>query len=184
MNQKFTYLFLFLALITGLEALSVSGALSEVFLERQVSATVVENEALGLVKLDSSGPDNPFKANKNPRQFGSVTNNFSQTVTVTLTLEPDFSQMAMNRLNPRFEFAVTAGDSTQSYRVWEMMFPRAKSLVFELTPGESQALEVALDSIGEETMQVSFTLAFESEDGSVDLTLYDTAQEPLRLYLE
>ncbi|OPL08506.1 MAG: hypothetical protein AVO33_11170 [delta proteobacterium ML8_F1] len=184
MNTKLTYLFLVLALITGFQALKSSGALSGTLIERQVRATIIEPEELAIIDLLPSSEDNPLKVNKNYSTFGEVVSNFLVPVTVTVTVEPDFSKMMMNRMNPRFEFSIRAGTGVVSYGVMALNFPTPKTLTFSLTPGSRETLEVALDSQGEEPMAVSLSFHFSSDDGSVDLTLEDTDGSPMKIHLE
>ncbi len=172
-NKKhITSICLFMSLIFAILSMPLSAAISQGSLERQVSARIVKDSE-GIIKiigLDDISHDIDHKY----KNLGSVKNNTTETITLSVTVKPDFGYNIFSKLS------IKIGPSANEFRYLSSS-PKQVSAV--LSPGEEIAIEGTLIQNLWGVIPVDFDITATSGTGSFAIWLNSTSRTPRRVNL-
>lgn len=178
MTARRTWIFLVMALVFALFALTDSGALSRNNMERSLQAAVSADSSAALTLV---GFDNPTLviSNVNKKYFavGSITNHYRYPIVLTVTITPDFSRIT----NKNYWLGVNIGGVVQEF-IESAHQPAQISLT--LQPAQVAPIQVALTGNQAREVYLYFGFSAIGSDGIVSVQIIDDPQTPRRMTLK
>lgn len=171
MRFKIAPFLLILSLAFAVLSMQFSGALSQGRLNRAASAPVVKDNT-ALLKLDGF-QNKSYNMNNKYASFGSITNNTNQTMKLTVTITPGFTN------NKNSNFNIKLGTETVQFK-YKSASP--KQVLLTLAPGQSVDAQASMNN-NPDTVTASFQFLAVSSIGSYSAFLGDTAASPRRITL-
>lgn len=178
MKRKSVFILILLSVISALCALPTSGALSNGNLDRATAAQIASSDATAALKLEGIHGSYLTISNVNKKYFylGTITNNSSQPLDITLSATPDFSKLT----NKNYWLGIQAGNTIE----FTSSSAATQSLQFTLAPGAAQTINGAL--MGNQAREVIVSFAFTATNAATGtyISVKDTDANPRRVYLK
>lgn len=166
-------LFFILSFLTALISLPYSGALSQSRLERAATARVSDDEN-GLLRLRGFS-NKAYNLNGSYQIVGTVTNNANQTISLAVTVKPDFNVYHLfTRLGVRI------GSVSYEFR-YGTSSPRQYFLT--LAPGQSIEVQAYLQQNFFNVLTAEFEFTAADSAGTYTVKLSGTPKSPRRINL-
>jgi hypothetical protein len=173
MKHRLTNLFFVVGFLFAILSLPSSAALSKAMFERKASFKVA-SDLNATLKLNGFDGKTVNKISKHYKALGSVTNNSNETIELTVTIRPDFSEFKKKF----YWFGIKIGDEI---RVFEVDTPQVQQVTLELVPGQMFDVQLGLQRNQSNDLVVSFDFTAVAKSGTFNIQLYDTDQTPRRI---
>lgn len=174
LKNKTALIFFLLSFIFAIFSIPLSGAISYGRIERNAFATVAGDSSAALELTGFNG--NAYSLKKNYENIGSITNHLHQPITLTVTIQPDFSGIT----NKNCWFGIEIGTIISVFEI-ETGPVTSKQVEIRLEPGESADVQAAVQHNESRDIIVSFRFAARDEAGNLLFELNDTPYVPRRI---
>lgn len=172
-KYKSAKIFFILSLLSLLISMPYSAALSQGRLERSATARVTDDEN-GFLKLKGFA-NRAYNMNGSYQVVGTITNNSYQTISLAVTVKPDFSLYHLfTRLGVRI------GSSAYEFRI-QTSAPR--QFFLSLVPGQTIEVQAYLQQNFINVLTTEFEFTAADSTGTYTVKFSDTPRSPRRINL-
>lgn len=170
-KNKIALVFFILSLVFAFVSMPFSAALKSEKLDRGTSAMVVD-DGNGALKLQGFN-DTIYTLNWKYTSIGSITNNTNQTLTLTITIIPDFSTVKSS-----CEYGIKIGSVEN---VFTNSSSSPKQATITLTPGQIADVQGYLIQNKSEPLSTEFQFSAKNAAGAYVMQFNNTVKTPRRI---